>query len=106
MRCPRCDGEITRWQGRPRGVLVGYCGCQRGPVVAIPDDNAGADVLGMPGIGDEVARILWRLGYHTPAQVCGKSDEQLRALPGLGDARVGKIREWCNQNIATEVSDG
>lgn len=94
MKCSKC-GRAYKWEPRAGGREAGYCEkCdRRGPV--IERDTAPAKPLDIPGLGPEITTVLVRLGYQTAEDICGKTDAQLIALPGLGEVRVGRIREWC-----------
>jgi len=41
----------------------------------------------------ELAAALAEAGYTNPRKIRNASDKDLKAIPGLGDAAVGKIRE-------------
>ena len=46
-------------------------------------------------VGDaKVAAALRAAGYGTPREVAGATDEQLRAIEGIGAGRLAKLRAY------------
>lgn len=58
-------------------------------------DEAPVDM--MPGIGIECARTLSMHGLETVGDVREASEEELRAIPGIGDGKMQFINEFSNQ---------
>ena len=95
--CPRC-GAVIQLQPHPARLdrLVGYCGCNpAGPVLEV---DAGPDpLLALPGVDEEVAADLHKRGLHNLANVRWVSDEELLAVPHIGERTLEKIRAFLAQ---------
>ena len=78
------------------GRLAGYCACNpAGPVLEV---DAGPDpLLALPGVDEEVAADLHERGLHSLADVRRASDEELLAVPHIGERTLEKIRAFLAQ---------
>lgn len=64
------------------------------PGGAVGATDAAPDAL-ETAVGDKgIADALRAAGFATPAQVGAATDEQLRAIAGIGDVRLAKLREY------------
>ena len=45
------------------------------------------------GLDASTAQKLVDAGYYTPRMIKAASDRELKAIPGIGDAAVARIRE-------------
>jgi len=95
--CPRC-GRVIELEPHPDkpGRMVGRCVCNpAGPVVEV---DAGPDpLLALPGVDEEVAADLHERGLHNLANVRRVSDEELLAVPHIGERTLKKIRAFLAQ---------
>lgn len=92
MNCPKCGRLLTRWEPRPGGRQAGYCACNpAGPVVTakLPDP-----LLEIDGIDETIAAALHARGLDTGPAIGAATDADLLAIPGLGPARMARLRNY------------
>lgn len=92
----------------PDGQMVRV---RRGQAIEVPDDYGAALVLqaewsggdesetaemvllaAIPDLSPPAARALVEAGYTTPAELASVTDDDLREIPGIGDASIATIR--------------
>lgn len=49
------------------------------------------------GVSTTKADLLFDAGYTSAKLLSGATDEELLAIPGVGQTAVGKIRAWLGQ---------